>query len=53
MTPSPVMGKPNPHPQSVQFHFHDNYPSPDNPPQDLDNSVRELDLAMCFPIFEW
>ena len=30
--PSSVLGKPNPTPQQV--HFHDNYPSPDNPPQD-------------------
>ena len=35
------MGKPNPKPQQV--HFHGNYPSPDNSPQDVDNSCHLCD----------
>ena len=36
--PSSVVGKPNPQPQQV--HFHDNYPSPDNPPQIVNKSCH-------------
>ena len=39
--PSSVLGQPNPKPQPG--HFHDNYPSPDNPPQDVDNSCHLSD----------
>ena len=39
--PSSVVGKPNPRPQQV--HLHDNYPSPDNPPQDVDTSCHLSD----------
>ena len=39
--PSSVVGKSNPQPQ--QNHFHDNYPSPDNPPQAVDKSCHLSD----------
>ena len=39
--PSSVVGKSNPQPQ--QIHFHDNYPSPDNPPQAVDKSCHLSD----------
>ena len=41
--PSSVVGKPNHKPQ--QFHFHDIYPSSDNPPHDVDKSCHLSDSA--------
>ena len=41
--PSSVLGKPNPKPHQV--HLDDNYPSPDNPPQDVDKSCHLIDSA--------
>ena len=44
---SPIQSSVNsPEPQKlamVHFHFHDNYPSPDNPPQDVDKSCHLSD----------
>ena len=40
---SSVVGKPNPQPQQV--HFHNTYPSPDNPPQDVDASCHLSDSS--------
>ena len=47
--PSSVLGKPNPKPHQV--HLDDNYPSSDNPPQDVDKSCHLSDSAA--PLIVW
>ena len=48
--PSSFLGKPNPKPQQV--HFLDNYPSPENPPQDMDNSCHLSDPSSTTDCFD-